>query len=106
MKSKKTIVLASGGIDSTACIHFCKREKITPVPFFINFHQAAAANELKAIKKIIKHYNLKFLSAQYESNIIFKNGEIMGRNAFFLLSTLMTFGNKYDFVTIGLHKGT
>lgn len=106
MKVKKSLILSSGGIDSTACLHFCKSEKITPVPFYINYGQRASANELKALKKICAHYKLKINIAKYSSNAAFGKGEIIGRNAFLLLSALMTFGKKYGIVTIGIHKGT
>lgn len=103
---QKTVILSSGGMDSTACIHFCKSQKIKPIPFYVNYGQVSASNELRAVRKICKYYKLNLHEAKYSSDGIFRKGEIQGRNAFLLLSALMTFKKKYGIITIGVHKGT
>lgn len=105
MNKSEVVVLLSGGIDSTACLHFYQMEKYTITPLYVDFGQISAENEISSARAVCQYYGLelKILELKLKE---FKDGEISGRNAFLLMAALMYFNQSCGLVSIGLHKGT
>jgi len=51
-------VLVSGGIDSTACVHFLQQEGYSPTGVFFDYGQAAIASERNAVESLSKELNI------------------------------------------------
>lgn len=103
---KDVLILFSGGIDSTACIHYFKNLNYNIKCLFINYGQLSYKYEQKAVELISKHFNVKYISLDLElpSN---ENYELtIGRN-YFLLSIAL-FSNILDsgVVSMGVHTET
>lgn len=106
-KPAQALVLLSGGIDSTACLayHLDRQAKVSAL--FIDFGQPAARQEAKASRRICKHYgvSLETLRCRGEGKK-FKDGLILGRNAFFLFAGLTYLPSKSGLICYGAHAGT
>lgn len=100
------LILASGGIDSTACINFYKKLDFEVEVLFIDFGQMALQEELEAVQKITTHYEIKLLIIRATSILKFQGGEVVGRNGYFIFSALLNFGRQTGLIAIGIHKGT
>jgi 7-cyano-7-deazaguanine synthase len=98
-------ILASGGIDSTACIHFYKSLGFEIEVMFFDYQQQASQMEEEAIKSITRHYNvpLKITRIAHDASL---TTEVKGRNGSFLLTALMQFKRQNGLLCIGIHKGT
>jgi 7-cyano-7-deazaguanine synthase len=108
LKSKKkyVLILASGGIDSTACISFYKELKFTTECLFVDYGQAAKVEEYKSIRKIANHYKVKLNKISIDSETNHEHGFIKGRNAFLFFAALLKFKRPYGLIASGIHAGT
>lgn len=101
-----TLVLASGGIDSTAVIHFYKKLKFRVEALFVNYGQASHNEELKAIKRIAKFYEIDLQQITIRNTKPHSEGEVKGRNALLFFLGLLNFRKSNGFIACGLHAGT
>jgi len=99
-------VLLSGGIDSTACIHFYKEQGADVSTVFIDYGQKAANRELVSAKRISRYFNVAFEKFTWTGKRIDKTGLILGRNAFFLTAVLMEIPYNTRIISLGVHAGT
>ena len=104
-KSHNAIVLLSGGIDSSACVHYYLSQNIIPIGLFIDYGQAVAKRELISSLQIAKHYKIKLDTLKILLNRKFQDGEIKGRNALFLFSALTKYPNYTGIISLGIHEG-
>jgi len=102
----KVAILASGGIDSTACIHFYLQNKDTPTAFFIDYNQTAKQREWNAIKRISEFYKLPLKKYKWQGGLKKEAGLTIGRNALFLIGILMEIKDNFNIVALGIHSGT
>jgi len=103
---KSAMILLSGGIDSTACVHYYLHEKFHVQAVFIDYGQKARMQELSSAKKIAKHYKVELKKIVFTSPQKFSSGEITGRNAFFVVSAIMCNQDFYGIISLGIHSGT
>jgi 7-cyano-7-deazaguanine synthase len=108
MKQNKNYVLAlaSGGIDSTACINFYKNLNFEVEAIFVDFGQPARKEEYKAITSIAKYYKIDVTRITVTGSLKYKDGLILGRNAFLCFTALMNFQKKNGIIALGIHNGT
>lgn len=105
-EKKEVLVLFSGGIDSTACIYYYKQLGFHVQGLFINYGQKSSKHEKAAIKKLSKYFEIDTQIISINSNLIIKNGEIQGRNTFFLSIALLNFPYSKGLISLGIHSGT
>jgi 7-cyano-7-deazaguanine synthase len=106
-KNKKyVLVLASGGIDSTACINFYKNLGFDIEAIFIDYGQLARKKEYKAIFSITKFYSINLTRISISNSKQFKEGLVTGRNAFLCFTALMNFSKENGIIALGIHNGT
>lgn len=105
-KKKNVLILTSGGIDSTACIHYYDKLKFKVEGIFIDYGQPAREKEFKAIKSIASYYDIDIRSLKLRNTINYKGGLIQGRNAFLYFCALMNFPQKAGIISSGIHRGT
>ncbi len=105
-KQKKVLILISGGIDSAACLKYYLDQNFDISTIFINYGQKARQYEFESAKKITDFYNVDLSEISVQLNKEFKSGEIIGRNAFLILSTIMFNPNFKGIISLGIHSGT
>ncbi len=106
MEDKKVVILSSGGIDSTACIHYYLNLKYNVNCNFIDYGQISATREEQALKRITDNFNIDFSVIKIEGYQKFGNGIIQGRNAVFIFIALMYMNFDIGLISLGIHKGT
>ena len=104
--NKYVLILASGGIDSTACIRFYQKLKFEIDVLFFDYGQAAREKEFKALRLISKSYKITPRKVQITNSNKYEDGLVIGRNAFFIFSALMLFERKNGIIALGIHRGT
>ena len=101
-----SLVLATGGIDSTACIHFLQKQRFRVRALHIDFGQASAKGERAALVQIARHFAVDVDEVVFTSNASFGPGEIVGRNAFLIFAALLYKQPAENLLAVGLHAGT
>ena len=100
------IVLASGGIDSTACIAFFLSRKINVSAVFVDYGQISAKRERSAVSRICSFYGVPVRGLNCKGLGPWSMGFIPGRNALLLLSGMIEFPSDSGLLAIGIHSGT
>jgi 7-cyano-7-deazaguanine synthase len=108
-KVQKTnvIICCSGGIDSTALIHYYldKGYQIQCVHF--DYGQPALKAEIKALKGIEKYFDVKVESLVLRPKPKYSSsGECYGRNALFVLSVISQMKKPKTLISLGIHSNS
>lgn len=95
----KTVVLFSGGLDSSTVLLFLVKKNFYPYPLFIDFGQKSARQEWKACKRVAEFLDIKTLKKVklreiYKFGIEKNNGFIFHRNAFLVIIGAMYAASK------------
>lgn len=104
-KKSSTLILLSGGIDSTACVHYYLDQWFDVKGVFIDYGQKARKNEFYSANKIASHYGIELNRLTFTSSQMFTQGEIKGRNAFLVLGTLLAYPKFRGIFALGIHSG-
>lgn len=105
MADKNVLVLLSGGIDSTACVHYYLKLNFLVTCLFIDYGQKAKIKEYLSAKKVAKYYEIKLKKISVTHLNKMSSGLIYGRNLFLLSTALLCFGNR-GLIAFGIHDGT
>lgn len=108
-KRKKVIVLASGGLDSTACVAYYLRLGYEVQPFWMNYGQKAARKESLAIRRIARFYDLPLQTVSLKGlkwTATVNNPEYLGRNAIMALCGATALLHQNGLISMGIHSGT
>lgn len=98
-------ILMSGGIDSTACAHFLLKHDFAIEGLYFDYGQAAKEIEEQTVKRIAEYFGIYIKIERALVGREFKEGELIGRNAFLIFSALMTMDLKKGILAIGIHSG-
>jgi 7-cyano-7-deazaguanine synthase len=101
-----TIVLFSGGIDSSTLAAHYVGNGILPEGLFIDYGQPSAAREWTAAQQMAASLRITIHKADVANLQVAHRGEVVGRNAFFLLTALMFLRPSEGVVAIGVHDGS
>jgi len=104
-KKNDVIVLLSGGIDSTACVHYYLRNNFSTKALFIEYGQIVANKEYASAQRIAEYYKINIDIMKADMSERFGQAEIRGRNAFFALSCLVKYPNFSGIISLGIHAG-
>ena len=99
-----SIVLLSVGIDSTACIYYYLSQGFNVKGIFFDYGQTAHEKEYFSAKKVAKFYKIE-LDHHVSTSPQFFIGEIKGRNAFLIFSTLLYNPQFKGIISLGIHSG-
>jgi 7-cyano-7-deazaguanine synthase len=99
-------VLLSGGIDSTACIHFYAHQHLRVEPMFVNYGQPASQAEVTSARAVCAFYQLQLRTIRIQGPRITRSGEILARNLVLVSSALMVVGLRTNLIALGIHSGT
>lgn len=106
---KKVIVLASGGLDSTACIAYYLRLGYAVKPLWVNYGQKAKRMEKLAVQRVAKFYKLPLqtvLLKGFKWTASDENPEYLGRNAIMALLGAISLSHENGLISMGIHAGT
>jgi len=104
-KESNAIVLLSGGIDSSACVHYYLSQNFKVKGLFIDYGQVVAKREVISANQISRHYNIKLDTLKIILYQKFLAGEIKGRNALFLITALTKYPEYTGIISLGIHEG-
>lgn len=104
--SPEILVLASGGIDSSALLAFYRHVGRPVTGVFIDYGQPAAVQELEAVTRVSATLELPVLTCRWNGLASKAPGLVVGRNAFLLLAALMEAPPSATTIAIGVHRGT
>jgi len=104
--SRRTVVLASGGIDSSCLIHFLAKDCAPVDALFVDYGQLSATNEANAVATIAAHFGIKLQTLTVNEAKPKSAGLIHGRNAMLIGLALAEFGAASGIIAIGVHGGT
>ncbi len=104
--NKNVLVLFSGGIDSTSCIHYYKELGYNVKGLFINYGQPAALKEHQAIKALSKILSIETIQIETDFRPNIEKGLIQGRNYLLISLALGCFPFSKGIISLGIHSGT
>jgi 7-cyano-7-deazaguanine synthase len=104
--NKEVLVLVSGGLDSTACLHFYLDFGRPPEALFIDYGQPAARREEVAAKSVCDHYHVPLHIFHLPARSISVPGFIVGRNLFLAGAALILKPSSIRVIAMGIHAGT
>lgn len=99
-------VLLSGGIDSTACIHFYVHQHFRVQPIFVNYGQPASRAEATSARVVCAFYKVRLRTIRIQGPRIPRSGEILARNLTLVATALMDVGLGTNLIALGIHGGT
>jgi 7-cyano-7-deazaguanine synthase len=102
----RTVVLLSGGIDSSALLALLARRGRRVSALFVDYGQPAARREWDAARQVARRLGIEVTRADSSGLAITDAGEIAGRNGLFLLTALAVTRISNGVVAIGIHGGT
>jgi len=103
---KSVLLLASGGIDSTACIQYYQDLGFKIKCVFIDYGQNAKFQEKNSIENISSHYGVELQFLQCNLIDKYDIGEIKGRNAFLVFTALLANPDFSGLLGLGIHTGS
>ena len=104
--ARHTIVLISGGIDSSATIAACKEANSIVSGLFFDYGQPAAFSEWEAAQRIASHYQINIEKVNLGVTLVSDRGEFFGRNALFILTAAGTAIQRPLTIALGIHALT
>lgn len=103
MNKRRAIVLASGGIDSTACLSYYKESGHNVEAIFVDYGHPANPVEHEHLESLCKHYSIPHSLIKVSGIDIGREWEIRGRNGFFILAALMARPTFAGLLSLGIH---
>jgi len=99
-------VLLSGGIDSACCVHFYKHAGHNVSAVFMDYGHSVRLQEENSAKRIAKHFAIPLNVVRSSGPPATFEGEIAGRNAFFLFACVLHAHGTDGLIAMGIHAGT
>ena len=103
-------VLASGGIDSTACLHYYLSAGYDVHALWVDYGQPATSAESAAVGRIAEHYSLPLKKVRIAGldwpNLPGQLFEFRGRNLTLVSLALNTAAGGNGLIALGIHQGT
>ena len=101
---KNVLILFSGGIDSTACIHYYLKLDFNVEGIFVDYGQKAHIREFSSVTNIASYYGIKVnrITCNIPYNVT--TGEIIGRNGFLIMAALLGNSNFRGIISLGIHS--
>jgi 7-cyano-7-deazaguanine synthase len=102
----EVLILLSGGLDSTACVDFFVRMERPSCALFVDYGQAAAAQELKAACAVADYYSVPVTCLRVEGGTPKTSGLITGRNSLLVTVAFMEKPDSVSVIVLGIHAGS
>ncbi len=85
MDKARSIVLMSGGIDSSAVVAAVRGEGSDMSGLFVDYGQPAAGSEWRAVQQVARHFGIEAKKVELGFPLGSESGEYFGRNALLVL---------------------
>lgn len=102
----KTTVLLSGGIDSASAAYLLKGQGYAVRGVFIDYGQAAREPEARAARAVAQALSVDVEIITVKGPSGYGAGELLGRNAFLILTAIFIGQAHRGLLAIGIHAGT
>lgn len=102
----KTVILLSGGIDSAACVSFYSRLGHPVEALFVDYGQPTRVREKASATDVASHYSIPLEIVVCHGPKGSFAGEIVGRNAFLIITAMLYKLNWKGIIALGIHAGT
>jgi 7-cyano-7-deazaguanine synthase len=103
---RQAIVLFSGGLDSTACVHLLRKNGFNVTGLFIDFGQIAVEPEKRAVKALKQRLAIQVESIRMAGFGDLSSGELPGRNLLLISAALFHNRGRQCVIGTGIHAGT
>lgn len=103
---KNVLILFSGGIDSTLCVHYYQQLGYNVKGLFVDYGQPAALKEEKATKYLSRYLKIETIQIKTNLRPNMEMGLIQGRNYLLLSISLSCFPFAEGTISLGIHSGT
>jgi 7-cyano-7-deazaguanine synthase len=100
------MVLLSGGTDSAACAYLLKAQGMAVEGIFFDYGQPAAPSEQIAAQAIAEHIDIPLSVVTARGPAKYGAGEVVGRNAFLILGSIVFKPTTVGILALGIHAGT
>lgn len=105
-QGRNVVVLLSGGADSAALLSLYKEDAFRVRAVHVQYGQLAAAREFAAASRIAKHYDVPLKTVRCTGFMKFREGLLLGRNAFLLMAAVLAVDQTPSLVALGVHRGS
>lgn len=100
-----TLVLLSGGIDSSCCVAFYRRMEHAVTGVFVDYGQPVRQKEQQSAKAIADYFSIPLHVIRCSGPETEFEGEIAGRNALLVFAALLYHPTFSGFLALGIHGG-
>ena len=102
----KAIVLFSGGLDSTSCVHLLQTKGFEVTGLFVDFGQLAVEPEKRAVATLKERLAIEVHSIRVTGFCDLSSGELSGRNLLLISAALFYSKGLECVIGTGIHAGT
>ena len=103
MSIGNSIVLMSGGIDSSASAVAVRKEGYETSGLFVDYGQPAACSEWRAVQDVADHFDLEVQKVELGFRLASESGEFFGRNALLVLTAAGITESRPPMIALGIH---
>ena len=103
MEDIHSLVLMSGGVDSSSAAAACLEEGAPVAGVFFNYGQPASRSEWSAAQQVSRHYGINISQVNLGFPLISHEGEFFGRNALLILTAASVIETRPLSIVMGLH---
>ena len=103
MDSAHTVILMSGGIDSSSVTAACRHEGAQLSGIFVDYGQPAARSEWSATQNIAQHYGVSVRKVCLGFHLASHHGEFFARNALLILTAAGIAEARPLQIALGIH---
>lgn len=79
------VVLAGGGIDSSAVLALCNQHCNRVSGLFVDYGQPCAESEWRAAQRVARHFGMSVERVEAGFSLVASKGEYFGRNALLVM---------------------
>ena len=102
----RSVVLMSGGIDSSACARFLRERGDSVTGICFDYGQKAARFEQESASRLSNFLQIPLQIVPIALPASLGTGELVGRNAFLVFAAMMTCQLRSGVIALGIHSGT
>ena len=103
MDNTHTVILMSGGIDSTSVVAACRDAGTQLSGIFVDYGQPAARSEWSAVQKIARYYGVAVRRVPLGFRLASHEGEFFARNALLILTAAGIAEDRPLQIALGVH---
>ena len=103
MEDIHSLVLMSGGVDSSSAVAACLERGAAVAGMFFDYGQPASRSEWSAAQQVARHYGISVRRVNLGFPLISHEGEFFGRNALLILAAAGVTEARPLSIVVGIH---